>query len=117
MMNAISIINLDSVNEFSKSIGQFLDPARFRGNLQVSGLPAFAELDMVGHHLAIGEVRLEVLQRTSRCPATEVDPDTAERDVKTPKLLLKNYGHMDMGVYAQVVTGGVISKGDVVELI
>ena len=116
MMNAVSIFNLDSVLEFSKAIGQEIDPRRFRGNIQLSGLLPFSELDMVGQHIAIGSARFKIVKRTKRCPATEVDLDTGERNIKTPKLLLKNYGHMDMGVYAEVVDGGVISQGDVVEL-
>jgi len=116
MMNAISIINLDSVQAFSEAIGQEVDPGRFRGNIHLSNLAAFSELDMLDKQLAIGSVRLKIVKRTKRCPATEVDLNTGERNIKTPKRLLENYGHMDMGVYAQVLEGGVISPGDVVEL-
>jgi len=116
MMNAVSVINLESVSEFSKAIGQGVDPGRFRGNIHLNGLPAFAENEWVGKELTIGEVQLKIVQRTRRCPATEVNLETGERDIKTPKLLLKHYDHMDMGVYAEVVRGGVITNGDEVEL-
>ncbi|MFK8078255.1 MAG: MOSC domain-containing protein [Granulosicoccus sp.] len=117
MMNAVSIINTDSVHEFSKTIGQEVDPRRFRGNIHVSGLAPFSELDMVGHNITIGDAQFKIVQRTRRCPATEVDLNTGERNMKTPKLLREYYGHMDMGVYAEVVQGGVISPGDIVELL
>lgn len=116
MMNAVSIINLNSVAEFSKAVGHNVDPKRFRGNIHVTGLPPFSELDLVGQYITIGSARLKVVKRTKRCPATEVDLDTGERNLKTPKLLLKHYDHMDMGVYAEVTNSGLISKGDVVEL-
>lgn len=116
MMNAVSIINLDSVKAFSVAIGQDVDPARFRGNIHLANLPPFSELEMIGRQLAIGTAKLKIVKRTKRCPATEVDLKTGERNLKTPKLLLKNYDHMDMGVYAEVVEGGVISPGDTVEL-
>ncbi len=117
MMNAVSIINQDSVEAFAKAIGQEVDPRRFRGNIQISGLPPFAELDMVGREITMGSVQLKVVRRTRRCPATEVNLETGERDMKTPRLLREHYGHMDMGVYAQVTRGGEIPVGGVVELV
>jgi len=116
MMNAVSLINVDSVREFSETIGQDVDPRRFRGNIHLSGLSPFAELEWVGREITIGEVRLKIVQRTRRCPATEVDLETGERNIKTPKLLLKHYDHMYMGVYAEVVHGGVITLGEAVEI-
>ncbi|MGQ7845176.1 MOSC domain-containing protein [Granulosicoccus sp. 3-233] len=116
MMNAISIINRDSVEAFSQAIGQAVDPRRFRGNIQLSGLPPFAELDMVGKEMTLGSVRLKIVKRTRRCPATEVNLETGERDMKTPRLLREHYSHMDMGVYAQVLTGGVLSADSVVDV-
>jgi uncharacterized protein len=115
MMNAVSIINLNSVDAFSTAIGQEVDARRFRGNIHVSGLSPFSELDRVGQEMTIGSVRLKIVRRTRRCPATEVNLITGERDIRTPRLLREHYGHMDMGVYAQVVQGGVITVGGVVE--
>lgn len=116
MMNAVSIINLDSVKAFAQAIGQDVDPRRFRGNIHISNLPAFSELEMVGQTMTIGSVQLKLVKRTRRCPATEVDLVTGQRNMKTPILLREHYGHMDMGVYAEVVAGGVISPGDKVEI-
>ncbi|MEE4189690.1 MAG: MOSC domain-containing protein [Roseobacter sp.] len=112
MMNAVSLINLDSVAAFSEQIGSDVSAARFRGNIHVSGIPAFSELDWVGRALTIGEVELQVVQRTKRCPATEVDPETGLRDLDPPGLLRKHYGHSDMGVYAEIRRGGFICHGD-----
>lgn len=117
MMNAVSIINVDSVAAFSKKIEHAVDPGRFRGNIHLTKLPAFAELDMVGQHMIVGTARLKIVARTRRCPATEVNLETGERDIKTPRLLRAQYGHMDMGVYAQVVDGGSIAPGDEVEFV
>ena len=116
MMNAVSIINVDSVDAFAQAIGQAVDPRRFRGNIQLSGMSPFAELDMVGQEITVGSARLKIVRRTRRCPATEVNLETGERDMKTPRLLREHYSHMDMGVYAEVVQGGVLSVGGAVEL-
>jgi len=72
---------------------------------------------MLEQHIVVGEARLKIVKRTKRCPATEVDLNTVERNIRTPKLLRDNYGHMDMGVYAQVLQGGVISPGDALKFV
>ena len=112
MMNAISVLNLESLRAFEAHIGERVHPDRFRANLVIDGLPAYAELAAVGSVFTIGGVTLRIISRTKRCAATEVNPETAERDLKLPYLLRKTLGHMDMGVYVEVVTGGTIRVGD-----
>ena len=112
MMNAVSLINLESVADFSVSIDASVDAARFRGNILFDGIPPQAELDWIDREVTVGEVRLKIVQRTKRCPATEVNLETGRRDLDVPRLLRHAYGHSDMGVYAQVVRGGTIRPGD-----
>ena len=112
MMNAVSLINIDSVQAFSESVGQTVDPRRFRGNIMTSGMGPFSELDMIGKTLVAGDVQLRVVKRTQRCPATEVNLSTGHRDLKTPQLLKEYYGHRDMGVYCEVLTDGQLAVGD-----
>lgn len=117
LMNAISFINMESVRAFGDEIAQHVDARRFRGNIVFDGWPAFSELDMVGHQFQVGDVRFNILHRTQRCLATEVNPETAERDIKVPRLLKQAYGHFDMGIYAEVLNGGTIRVGDRIELL
>ena len=112
MMNAISLINIDSVTAFSETIGHQISPARFRGNILFSGMNPFEELTLEARLIAIGEARLRVLRRTRRCPATEVNLETGARDVDVPAALEEHYGHRDMGIYAEVIEGGRIAPGD-----
>lgn len=116
MMNAVSLINLDSVRDFSLRTGREVDPRRFRANLYFDGWPAFSELAQVGKTFSIGTARFRICKETKRCPATEVNPDTAERDLPLPRLLLDHYGHPNMGVYAEVLSAGVIRAGDTVSM-
>lgn len=108
----VSIINLASVAAIETVIGQPVHPLRFRGNVHVTGWPAWHEFDLLGQTLAIGSVRLKIVKRIVRCAATDVDPETAARDLHIPKTLMQNFGHADCGVYAEVITGGVIASGD-----
>ncbi|MGH6943623.1 MAG: MOSC domain-containing protein, partial [Geminicoccaceae bacterium] len=93
-----------------------VDPVRFRANLYIAGLPAWAELDWVGGGLAAGDVRFEVTKRIDRCAATNVDPATGIRDLNVPQALRQHYGHIDCGLLLRVTRGGRIAIGQSIEL-
>ncbi|WP_425328513.1 MOSC domain-containing protein [Rhodopseudomonas palustris] len=115
-IKVVSIINLGSVAALEGMIGKPVDPLRFRANLYVDSWPAWAELDMIGQPLAIGDARLKIVKRTVRCAATNVDPVTAARDLAIPTTLQQNLGHADCGVYAEVIEAGTIAQGDAVRM-
>ncbi len=115
-VKVVSIINLGSVAALEGMIGKTVDPLRFRANLYVDSWPAWAELDMIGQTLAIGDARLKIVKRTVRCAATNVDPVTAARDLAIPQTLQQNLGHADCGVYAEVIEAGTIAQGDAVRM-
>ncbi len=109
----VSIINLTSVAELEKATGKKINPLRFRANLYVAGWPAWHEFELLEKEIAAGKsARLKIVKRIVRCPATNVDPDTAARDMTIPDDLKKNFGHMDCGVYGEVVAAGSIALGD-----
>ena len=110
----VSIINLDSVKAVADMGGRTVDPLRFRANLYVSGWPAWHEFDLLGHTLAVGDARLRLSKRIVRCAAVNVDPESAVRDLDIPPTLLRNLGHNDCGVYAEVIAGGSVAVGDVI---
>jgi len=109
----LSLINLESVEALAARLGRPLDPLRFRGNVMLRGLPAWRELDWpAGQEIAIGEARLRVIEPIKRCPATDVDPATARRDTRIPSALIEEFGHPNMGVYAEVIGAGTVHRGD-----
>ncbi|WP_293810045.1 MOSC domain-containing protein [uncultured Bosea sp.] len=109
----VSIINLASVADLEARLGQPVDPLRFRGNLMVSGLAPWAENDLVDRELTgPGGLRLQVIKRIERCAATNVDPETGARDMQIPRALMKNYGHVDCGIYCRILAEGTLSEGD-----
>ena len=114
-LKGVSLLNLASLEALERAIGRRLDPLRFRANIYFSGLPAWAEHDWVGRELLAGGARLSVFKRTVRCPATQVDLATGERDCDVPRLLKEHFGHMDLGIHATVAEDGKISVGDALE--
>src|SRR5438093_5563776 len=110
----VSIINLGSVAAIESIIGLPVHPLRFRANLYVSGWPAWREFELLGQTLAIGEARLKVVKRITRCAAINVDPETAARDLDIPPAMMRRLGHNECGIYAEVTAGGTIGVGDAV---
>ena len=108
----VSIINLASVKDLERVTGKPINPARFRGNFYLEGLDPWAEFDWLGREIAIGGARLEITQRINRCAATNVDPETADRDLNIPKDLQRGFGHVDLGVYGCVTAAGRVAAGD-----
>lgn len=111
----ISLINLASLEALERAIGRRLDPLRFRANVYFTGLPAWAEFEWIGQEVMLGGARLSVFKRTVRCPATQVNLETGERDVDVPRLLREHFGHADLGVHAEVLEGGKVALGDALE--
>lgn len=108
----VSLINLASIAALEEVVGVTVDPLRFRANVYHTGAPAWSELGWVGSEIAVGNARLRVVSPITRCAATTVNPETAERDLNIPVILNKEFAHNYMGVYAEVVAGGEIVKGD-----
>ncbi|MGH7146954.1 MAG: MOSC domain-containing protein [Nitrospiraceae bacterium] len=98
--------------------GRFEVP-RFRPNLvvePVGGEKGFVEQTWIGHTLAIGgDVRLRITGSCGRCVMTTLAQGNLPKDSGILRTAVQqNHGHM--GVYASVVQGGTISRGDRVKL-
>lgn len=111
----LSLVNLASIRDLERVTGRAIDPLRFRANVHVEGLPAWVELGWEGRPVRLGEVETRGYMRTQRCAATNVNPQTAERDMNLPQTLRTAYGHMDMGIYLTVTGGGTLAEGAPVE--
>ena len=109
---SVSVLNTASRDALARAMDlPALDPRRFRGNLWVDGWDAWAEFDLVGRRIAVGDAVLEITERNTRCLATHANPDTGARDADVLSTLSAHWGHRDFGVYARVVRGGDIAPG------
>lgn len=103
----------ESIADLSRRAGAPLAAARFRANIVLDGGAAWDEMKCIGGELSLGaEVKLSAAEAVTRCAATRVNPQTAERDMHVPEQLLKFYGHNEMGIKFGVVAGGAIAPGD-----
>ena len=112
----VSIINLASVRALSTELGVELDPARFRANIYLEGLPAWQEFEWLGRHLSVGEAELAAFAPVERCRATSARPGGTEWDINVPGALARHFGHVFCGLYARVTRAGAVVTGDTVNL-
>jgi uncharacterized protein YcbX len=92
---------------------------RFRPNIVVSTEPdahGFAENDWIGHTVTVGgEVRLRVTGPCPRCVMTTLPQGDLPRDTGILRTAAR-HNESNVGVYADVIAGGTIRRGDPVEL-
>ncbi len=113
----VSLINLASIAALEAVLAAPVEPLRFRANIYFAPAPAWSEpawseLGWIGSEIVIAGVRLRVVAPITRCAATQVNLQTAERDLDIPAALQRHFGHNLMGIYAEVVSGGAITAGD-----
>lgn len=115
-LSGISIINPNTVRQLSNAGSIELDPLRYRGNILVEGLPAFAEFGLIGKTLRIGDVKIAITKSIERCSATSVNPATTEVDTNGPRLLATHFGHLHCGIYGTVISSGTLNVGEQIEV-
>ncbi len=113
----VSLINLASLRDYQARVGERRHRRRFRANVWFSGAAGWAENGWVGKQIQLGGATLRVLKRIARCPATEVNPETGARDADPVAELRRLYGHVDLGIHAEVVEGGRFAVGDGIEVL
>ena len=103
--------------------GVLVEYRRFRPNFLLDECEAHEEDTWLGKEVAVGDdlrVRVEMLD--PRCAITTLNPDTGERDMDTPRLILgyrpdASGNGACFGVYGSVVTPGTASVGDAVRVV
>lgn len=108
----VSIHNLNSLKDLERVAGATIDPLRFRANVWIDGVDAWDEFNWVGREVTLGPLRLRIKERIDRCAATNVDPATGARDMNIPRTLQHGFGHIDFGIFAEVLEGGTFAIGD-----
>jgi uncharacterized protein YcbX len=113
----VSLINMASLHDYESKVGSRRHRRRFRANVWFSGAPPWSERNWVGQQIQLGGAVLRITKGIVRCPATEVNPITAERDLDPLSELRELYGHTELGVHAKVIEGGRFALGDSIEVL
>ena len=83
------VISQASLDDLNTRLPLPLPMNRFRPNIVIRGVDAYAE-DRI-HEIHAGEVRLRVVKPCTRCAITTTDQSTAERESDQPLRALKQY--------------------------
>lgn len=77
----VSLHSRASADALASAADAGIDDRRFRSNIVIDGVDAWAELDWQGE-VRVGDASLRTEGPIVRCLATHANPDTGERDVK-----------------------------------
>ena len=91
------------------------DVRRFRPNILIEGVEGLNERKWAGGRLRAGNVLIGVQDPRERCIMTTFDPDTIAQDVDVLYRIQRDFEGV-LGLNCWVVSGGVMSVGDIVTL-
>jgi uncharacterized protein YcbX len=92
------------------------DRRRFRPNLIIAGVPGLRERQWEGAQMRVGPVVIFMEDLRTRCIMTTFDPDSGAQDLGV-LLRIQQEFNGQLGLNSYVVTPGVVSVGDKVEVI
>ena len=116
VFNSISLINLNSIEDFEKRINQKVEFQRFRGNFYVDRIDAWEEQNWIGKNIKINNVLFKVERNIPRCVSINLKPKTDYSDLNLLQSLKKAYNHFDMGIYLRSLNEGKIKVGNAIKL-
>ena len=116
-INSVSLLNIQSINDFQKKTNKKIEMSRFRGNICIDGIKPWEEREWIGKIIKINNISFKVEKNIPRCVAINLKPTTDDNSLNLLQSLKKNYNHFEMGIYLTALDGGEINLGDKVEII
>ena len=117
VFNSISLININSIEDFAKKIEEKVEFQRFRGNFYVEGIEAWEERNWIGKTIEINNVFFKVEKNIPRCVAINLKPKTDDNAINLLKSLKKTYDHFEMGIYLRALNDGKVELGNKIRVI
>jgi len=118
----LTLVSYASVRALAEGGGHvgYLDPLRFRLNLELEGCDPYEEDSWDGRRVRLGGAVLRLDGPVPRCIVTTQDPETGLKDWDTLKQIAGQRaqipgGGLPFGMYATVETAGPVAVGDPVE--
>ena len=111
-VNSVSLLNIQSINDFQNKIDKDIEISRFRGNIYVDGIKAWEERNWIGKIIKINDVSFKVEKNIPRCVAINLKPNTDDNSINLLQSLKKSYDHFEMGIYLVALDDGKIEIGN-----
>ena len=113
-INSVSLLNIQSINDFEKKTNKKIEASIFRGNICIDGVEPWKEREWIGKTIKINNIKFKVEKNIPRCVAINLKPKTDDNSFNLLQLLKKNYNHFDMGIYLTALDDGEINTGDTI---
>ena len=114
-VNSVSLLNIQSINDFQKKIDKKIETSIFRGNICIDGIEPWKEREWIGKIIKINNVSFKVEKNIPRCIAINLKPQTDDNSFNLLQLLKKTYNHFDMGIYLTALDNGEINIGNKID--
>ena len=115
-INSVSLLNIQSINDFQKKIDKNIETSIFRGNICVDNIEPWEEREWIGKVIKINNVSFKVEKNIPRCVAINLKPQTDDNSFNLLQSLKKTYNHFEMGIYLTVLDDGKINIGDTINI-
>ena len=115
-INSVSLLNIQSINDFQKKIDKKVEISRFRGNICIDGVKPWEEQEWVGKIVKINNVSFKVEKKIPRCVAINLKPQSDDNSLNLLQALKKTYNHFDMGIYLTALDDGKVEVGNQIEI-
>ena len=103
-VNSVSLLNIQSINDFQKKIDKEIEASIFRGKyLYDNGIEPWKEREWIGKIIKINNVSFKVEKNIPRCVAINLKPQTDDNSFNLLQSLKKTYNHFDMGIYLTAI--------------
>jgi uncharacterized protein YcbX len=118
---AVSLVSRGSLERLRREagVGEPVDGRRFRMLFELDGVGEHEEDEWIGRRVRVGQAVIALVGDVGRCAVTTRNPDTAEVDLDTLKVLAgyRREGRTEplpLGVHGAVVEPGRVRVGDAV---
>ena len=115
-VNSVSLLNIQSINDFAKKINKKIEASIFRGNICFDGIEPWKEREWIGKTIKINNVSFKVEKNIPRCVVINLKPKSDDNSFNLLKLLKKTYDHFDMGIYLTALDDGEINIKDTIDI-
>ena len=115
-VNSVSLLNIQSINDFEKKVNKKIETSIFRGNICIDGIDPWKEREWIGKTIKINNVSFKVEKNIPRCVAINLKPQTDDNSFDLLQSLKKIYNHFDMGIYLTALDDGEINIKDKINI-
>jgi len=114
-INSVSLLNIQSINDFQKKIEKKIETSIFRGNICIDGIEPWKEREWIGKIIKINGVSFKAEKNIPRCVAINLKPQTDDNSFNLLQSLKKTYNHFEMGIYLTALDDGKVEVGNKIE--